>query len=212
MVQTLFKKEKCKGIHHISKCPVTSKEKRRELLNEYFAKKTDGSKTSKIAAVRSALETSPNAEEGRYKVILYDIEEVALGDLGADHSTVSTTVLSAIQEKHPDVVLQRFKEPMIFESALKAKGQDKKTTASGRVELSLTIILPRTELPVRIHNVKFFVADGEMEEVLLGIPLLKAMGFDLDTHLRRVATVIDGKSKTELKKEVFAFQTQSSEA
>lgn len=63
----------------------------------------------------------------------------------------------------------------------------------------MTIILPGTELSVRIHDVEFITADEDMMEALLGRTLLKAIGFDLNKHLLMVGNRIERKSETELK-------------
>ncbi|KAI0565234.1 hypothetical protein FGB62_20g20 [Gracilaria domingensis] len=41
------------GMHPISKCPVTSKEKRKELLDEHFGNKKGNSNSAKVSALRS---------------------------------------------------------------------------------------------------------------------------------------------------------------
>lgn len=40
-----------------------------------------------------------------------------------------------------------------------------------------------------------------MDEILLGRPLLRAIGFDLGKHLRKVGAVINGMYEKELKTE-----------
>jgi hypothetical protein len=37
--------------------------------------------------------------------------------------------------------------------------------------------------PLRLRSTEFLVVDDEMDEALLGRPLLKTLGFDLDDHL-----------------------------
>ena len=61
-----------------------------------------------------------------------------------------------------------------------------KYSASKKVSLMVTIILPRTQLPVRIRNVPFSVMDQELEETIIDRPFLKCIGFDLERHLERV--------------------------
>ena len=45
--------------------------------------------------------------------------------------------------------------------------------------------------PLRLRNVYFWVTDQDMDEVLLGRPLLKCIGFDLDQHLASVRRKFD---------------------
>lgn len=87
---------------------------------------------------------------------------------------------------------------MVLQTALKKDDNTPAVVASEKVCLNLTIFLPQTGLPVRIRGVQFLVASSEMPETLLGRPLLKAMGFDFNEHLHRVALLIDGKSEKEV--------------
>lgn len=75
------------------------------------------------------------------------------------------------------------------------------SAAAGKTQLSLTIILMNTALPVRIQDVEFLNADDDVAEVLLDIPFLKAIGFDFGNHLQNVGAEIDGRSEEELKSE-----------
>ena len=59
-------------------------------------------------------------------------------------------------------------------------------------------MLQDINLPIRIHQIPFLVVDQEMDEVLLGRPLLKKLGFDLKSHLDTVGISLHGRSFDEL--------------
>lgn len=73
---------------------MTTKEKRLELLDQHFKEK----KTNKagVAFLRTSDDLEPGDEEGRYMVLLNDIESVALGDSGADYWTILFEVFDAL--------------------------------------------------------------------------------------------------------------------
>lgn len=92
----------CSGIHSISKCPVTTKEKRRELLDKHFGTKRK-KKSGTAAVLRLPSGLGPKAEERRYKILLNDIQAVALGNSGANYSTIPSDVFESISEKYPGI-------------------------------------------------------------------------------------------------------------
>ena len=75
-------------------------------------------------------------------------------------------------------------------------------TASRSARLDTTIILPGSNIPVRIRGVKFIITDQEMNEILLGRPLLKAIGFDFHRHLLSVRDKVHDKDFSELVNEM----------
>ena len=59
-------------------------------------------------------------------------------------------------------------------------------TASATVKLCITITLLCG--PHRLRNVEILFIDQPMDEILLGRPLLRCLGFDLDTQLEGIRT------------------------
>ena len=57
-------------------------------------------------------------------------------------------------------------------------------TASVKASLNVTVGLPCG--PLRLRKVEFLVIDQDMDDVLLGRPLLKYLGFNLETNLETV--------------------------
>lgn len=201
--------KECNGIHPIRECPIKPKEMQNQFLDEFFGSKKKRDKSTKLAALRSTPTGVPNEEEGRYAILLNDVHAIGLGDSGADMSAILISVFNEIRRKHPKTPFQQFEKPLVLEPAVKVRGQTGVLTASGKTKLSLTIVLPNTGLPVRIRDVDFLISDEEMAEVLLGRPLLKAMGFDLAKHLQKVGGAIDGKSEEELKANTIPISSTS---
>lgn len=190
--------EECSEIHSISKCPVTPKEKRCELLDKHFDTKKSTKKSARAAVLRSASELSRKAEEGRYKELLNYIEMVALKDSDAVYYTIPSNVFESISAKNPVILGERLKVPMILDAALNMDKSRKSAATSRNRSPQRSIILPQKGLAVRIRGVQFLIADRERPDILLGMPLLKAMGFDFNQHLYCIAALIDGKSKEKL--------------
>lgn len=74
-----------------------------------------------------------------------------------------------------------FEKPMAINGAFTSEGQS--ATASRSVTLAVNIFVPGSNIPVRIRGVKFIIMNLSMDEIILGRPLLKAMGFDLNKNL-----------------------------
>lgn len=154
---------------------MTTKEERRELLDQHFYRMRKNRKSAQAAVLLSACKSTPNAEEVNYKISLNNSETVDLGDSGAEYSTLPSDIFSLVRSKYPEVAAGPLEKPIILDTALKSDELKPPVTASRRVKLDLTIVLPQTGIPVRERNVQFLIADTEMPEVLLGRPLLKAM-------------------------------------
>lgn len=168
--------KECNGIHRLRDCPNTSDEKKKELFEEYRAQRKNNNGGNKfMKAVKLPDGTPPDASEGRYRILLEDqVTAVALGDYGSDESAISSAVcdklLASNQTGFPTILA----DPIKLSTAISSTTSNPITfTASRRVTLSVTIILPNTHLPIRIHGVPFLVVDQEMDEALLGRPFLK---------------------------------------
>ena len=87
---------------------------------------------------------------------------------------------------------------MVLESAFKTDCTVQ-FLASRSVVLSITIFLPVSNIPVRIRGIEFLITDQEMNEVLLGRPFLKAIGFNLHQHLREVREIVHNQDISNIK-------------
>lgn len=122
--------EECGGIHPIRKCAITSKTKQRKLLEKYWAQKKKQKKDVTISAIPSGEDPVPDKNDRRYAVTPNGIETVALGDSGAEFSTISKELFMEILEKHPETVQELHKDPMILEPAVKGGATNGNSTAT----------------------------------------------------------------------------------
>lgn len=99
----------------------------------------------------------------------------------------------------PVVSLEETTSPVKFSLAVKNTNKaQEELVATNTLKLNIMIILPGSNIPVRIRDVTFLVFDQEMDVVLLGRPLLRSLGFDLKKHLESVARLFDCKCVEEL--------------
>lgn len=125
----------------------------------YFATK----EPSAIKAVRSAEVRSPNPEQGRFIVLLEDCTDVtALGDSDSDHSAVSSETWDKLQMDVPSVKFRTFAKPMKLYKDIVGAGVNILFTASRDMNLPITIILPGSQLSVRILGVRCLIIDQAM--------------------------------------------------
>jgi len=170
--------EDCGEIHPLKDCSNTTAEKKDELFKKLRSdrKKLSALGTSKIT-------------DGRWKVTIEDrIEGVALGDIGADVSAISYSTIRNLEQKGIDVSKTTLRSPVQLSVAVKIPG-NAAVTAHSKVLLSIKLNLPCG--PLRLRRVEFLVVDREMDEILLGRPLLKCLGFDLESHLEKVRLNFD---------------------
>ena len=162
------------------------------LLDEYHKKKKARQAKTVAAADTQRLGT-PNADEGRFRVTLNDCTvETALGDSGSDFSAISLETFNQVKKSSPDLHTEKLEEPLTLHGAFKADMAS--ASSSFKVKLMLTISLPGSNIPIRFRNVYFLVVNDDMDEILLGRPFLKSIGFNLVDHLTRFRDSIDGKS------------------
>lgn len=183
----------CKERHKIRDCKFTSEERKKELLQEYYKNRKAQVKSVKLADMQNT--QTPSAEDGRYKVILEDVvSATALGDYGSDQCAMPNSLLKEVIQADSTVPVEILEEPLQLEAAVKGtKDNPILFSASKTATLSLTIMLPGSNIPVRIRGVKFYIVDQEMGEVLIGRPFLKAIGFNLNDHLSEVSSYVNGR-------------------
>lgn len=73
------------------------------------------------------------------------------------------------------------------------------STALQKTQIGIIITLPRTKIPIFLHGVEFWIMDQEMNEVIMGAPMLNAIEFNLDDHLETVGQKIHGKKVSRLR-------------
>eukprot|EP00171_Calliarthron_tuberculosum_P022992 IDg22992t1 len=128
------------------------------------------------------------------------VQVVALGDTGSDLSALPSSIFEIVIKAEPGVVSKVLATPMKFQTAIAQTAcQELKFTASRTATIAVTIILPGSNISVRIRGVELAIVDQEMDEILLGRPFLKAIGFDLNEHFQRVHSEVHDKHFEELK-------------
>ena len=185
---------KCNKNHPVKECENTTKELATELLKEYreakraqsmgaFGKKRNASGTS----TRPKNERDAQVRDGCYRITLAEVLEViGNGDYGSDFSAMPRRLLKDLRNAGAIVREQKLNEPLKLSPAIKLP-DGVPFTASASVKIDVRISLPCG--PLRLRNVQFMVTDQDMEEILLGRPLLKCLGFDI--HLESVRQTFD---------------------
>jgi hypothetical protein len=174
---------------------MTSEEDKEKLLADYRSRKDKEpeKKRSKLAAARAehSQEGTTDPAKGRYKVRLAEcVKVIALGDYGADYSAISKDLLQQLTTTGYNVGMYRLPKPIKLAACVKStRAGDIEITADRMVRMNIVISLPCG--PLRLRHVGFLVVDQEMKEVLLGWPLLAALGFDLTSHLEKVFDQVD---------------------
>ncbi len=137
----------------------------------------------------------PCASDGRYRIKLEDtIDSIALGDSGSDWSAIPVSIANEISSAVPDVdivALDTLFDSRLPSRALAATRSTLRRLRKPRLRLLLSFRDPIYQFASA--GVPFLVVDQPMEEVLLGRPFLKAIGFDLESHLEKVGRYVDGK-------------------
>ena len=106
----------------------------------------------------------------------------ALGDSQADKSAIPRFILNTLSQEGIEACVEKLSQPIRLSAAVQLP-EHVSFTASARVKLSITRSLPCGTVGDR--RVEFLVVDQDMNEVLLGRPLLLCPGFDLCHHLEK---------------------------
>jgi hypothetical protein len=80
------------------------------------------------------------------------------------------------------ISLRTLDPPLSVDLAVKGPGISAQVTRQAQ----LTAVLQLSAGPLRLRKVRWLVADNEMDEVLIGRPLLKTLGMDAAEHLSAV--------------------------
>lgn len=203
----------CSEKHRLKDCRNTSAEKKKELLKDFYANKRKAKTTGKssakedetskeVKAVSCPATIAPNADRGRYSIKLEgEVEAIMLGDYGADVSVMPISRFEKVWAAVPAVEEKISKEKRKLVCAFKSNGEKDRNlefSASRSTKLSITIILPDSQIPLGLHGVEFYIVDQHMDEMLLSRPFLNKIEFDLTDHLHRVREHINDKDVREI--------------
>ena len=110
--------------------------------------------------------------------------DTVLGDSGYDFNAISALTFSRVKETKSSLKAEPFEKLIELVGAFKTNKA--KFSSSVKVKLAFTLYLPGTNIPVCVRGVEFIIVNDDMDEILLGRPFLKAIGFDLNEHLHRI--------------------------
>lgn len=135
---------------------MTSAEGCKVLLDEFFAGK------KKRKGIKFASSAKNQVADSRYEVLLNDrISAVAIGDYGADCSTVSKHMMQRVFAAS-DVELPQPVEPKKeFESTADLLIVSR---ANQKAIKSLLTMMSRTKVQIMLHEVEFLVTEQSMNE------------------------------------------------
>jgi hypothetical protein len=194
----------CSLKHYLKDCSNTTKARKDELYAEFAERRKQNGEqrmTRSTAAGTSALHptrakslsgpllsgTGATAERffaappaGRLKVSFQSgLDWIALPDSGADDNVIPRSLVESLEEQGVFVPIRTLKAPMRVELAIQGPG----LSAEVRQQAQLNVELHLAAGPLCLRNVKWLVVEHAMDEVLLGRPLLEALGLDAPTHL-----------------------------
>ena len=196
----------CSLKHMLKDCTATSKERKDELFEELAAKRkasgdqrvtrrdtssffpTAKSLTVETASLRGsagakAIRVEQNPPSGRVKVTFESVfDTIALPDSGADDNVIPRSLVQALEEAGIFVPTRSLKKPVRIELAL----QGPSLSCEVRQQAQLTVDLNLVAGPLRLRRCNWLIVEQGMDEVLIGRPLLEALGLNACEHLSSV--------------------------
>ena len=198
----------CEKIHMLRDCENTTPEEKKILFKKRWEQKKKNKKENepKVQKAKSVKNNSisdivmhdpQHRDDGRYNILIEDVvQDVILGDYGSDLNAMPNSTFKKVLSAVDDINVEKFDVPVKLDGAFKT---DKDTfTASKLATLTITMLLPGSNIRVRLRGIKFHIVDQEMDETLLSRSLLQSMGFNLNDHLERVHSFINNKHVDDL--------------
>jgi hypothetical protein len=183
----------CMEKHWVKECPRTSSELRLKLLHELSERrKAEGNQRRTRSDAKTAAAASSSAakavkssqfSEGRFPAKFQDSSVmIALPDIGADSNVVPRKLIDELERSGLFVSTRKLETPLRLDLAVKLDG----LIVTATTEVQLSVELQLSAGPLRLRHVTWLVAEHDMEEVLLGRPLLDLLGLNAETHLNQV--------------------------
>jgi hypothetical protein len=139
--------------------------------------------TSRGGNSAKAIRSCAINSEGRVRISFGSAQKyVALLDSGADDNITPRSLLQELDTARLFIARHTLAKPFSVELTVKGPGM----FTVVKEQAQLTVELHLSSGPLRLRNVKWLVAENGMDEVLLGRPLLKALGLDAPSHLEAV--------------------------
>ena len=111
-----------------------------------------------------------------------------MGDIGADESAIPRRILNKLSHEGMQASVEQLPQPIRLSAPVKLP-EHVSFTASAVFKLPITLFLPCG--PFRLRRVEFLVVHQDMDNILLGRPLPRCLGFNLGDHLEKVRDKMD---------------------
>jgi predicted aspartyl protease len=176
---------KCKGDHRLKGCPTgheISVEERKKLFEELRASRPRFKKIKESA--RSGDNDIEDGDDGRWTTVFEGKYQcIYMADTGSDYSTIPRTAADAMIKAGAYVKEKVYDQPKEGQVAFSIIGAP--VVANAEVIVDIKIQLPCG--PLCLRRVPFVIIEAEMDEALLGRPLLEILGFCIDDHFEKHA-------------------------
>jgi hypothetical protein len=193
----------CSMKHMLKDCKTTSKERKDELFEELAARRktageqrvtrrdtassvsptpssSTGTEPLRGSARAKAVRVEQNPPSGRVMVTFESVfDTIALPDSGADNNVIPRSLVQKLEEAGMFVPVRSLKTPVRIELALQGPSR----TCEVRQQAQLTVDLHLVAGPLRLRRCNWLIVEQGMDEVLIGRPLLEALGFNACEHL-----------------------------
>ena len=171
-----------KGEHFIRDFPITSEAEKKRLKVDYHEskrrKKTDGHPSGRIGKISAKI---MDDHTSLFSASFYDcsVESVAMADQGSDANVLSPAPLGDLLEVDLQLNVTILRKPKAFDNALQSAAPIR---CSKVVQATVRRFIRHGSSP-SLANVKWFVADDELECIYIGRHVLAAIGLDNRTLL-----------------------------
>jgi hypothetical protein len=197
----------CTLKYYLKECKNTSKERKEELYAELAERrKSSGEKRTTRRDTAASASQSPARNTvsdrpfyrtggaksvrtagpppaGRLSVSFQSVLHcIALPDSGADDNVIPRSLVERLEERGVFVPPRTLKSPVRVELAF--QGPD--LIVEVRQQAQLTVELQLAAGPLRLRNCNWIIDEYAMDEILLGRPLLQALGLNAAEHLSAV--------------------------
>ena len=166
-------------------CPLSTNEEKDSLLKEFYKARSEKGRLSVLSQTQEACHALQGS--GRYFAKLADsVDVIVNGDYGADHSALSEQHVKQCANAGVFVKTLTLREPIRMSLALGANAEEDSQVYCSNTKVRVSVTLNTPEGPLRLRNLEFLVFKEFMPEILIARPVLQAIGFNLDEHLKRV--------------------------
>lgn len=204
--------EKCKGHHFISECPNSTEEEKVRLRKEYReSKRRRGNEKEKgiHGTVRRLGAEAIDSHSSLFSATFANgaVESVVLADQGADANMIPPAVFQLIKASGAVIPITHLKPAHRFATV----DENTKITCDKKISADVHLRI-RHGTKLIIRNVEWYISDCHTEQVILGRPLLEAIGCNNRVLLSAACDQNDGviNAPDQLKKYAAEVPTKGS--